>query len=118
MDKVRKEDEEFKDGFISEILEKANYSIPNKDFEDQILQKIHTHVNDKEEILSKIKLSLKFFYAGLALVFVCVLGVIFREALFHQSTNAFFYVLVLFFSTILGILLIENYKRVIRNFSF
>jgi len=120
MDKARKENEEFKDEFISKIIEEGSYVISNESFEDQILQKIHTHVDDKEKIISKIKLSLKFFCVGLGLIFVCLLGFIFRDFFSNQSTNTntFVYVLFLFFSTIMGILSIENYKRVINNFSF
>ncbi len=118
MNKERKENNEFKDEFISEIIEKGRYSISNEDFEDQILQKIHTNVNDKEEIISKIKLSLKFFCLGLVLIFVCLLGLILRDSLSDQNTNVLTYVLVLFFTTALGILSIENYKRVINNYSF
>ena len=117
MERFSKENDEFKDKLISEILEEGSYSIANNDFEDKILHKIYTHVNDEKAIVSKIKLSLKFFYFGMGLVFMCLLGFILRDSLLNQGTNTFVYTLALFFSTILGILLIDNYKRIISRFS-
>ena len=109
------ERQEFKDDFIKDFVEKGKRKISNENFENQIMQKIYERTTYKKEVVSKLKKSMYFFCSGLFLIIMYI----FNTVLIKFSLNderSFISVLALFFASIIGIIFLSNYKRLLNYF--
>ena len=111
-----KERQEFKDDFIKDVVEKGKRTIPNEDFENQIMQKIYARTAYKKEVASKLKKSMCFFYFGLLLIIGYTFATIINKFVLNDILN-FISILTLFFASIIGIIFLSNYKRLLSFFS-
>ncbi|MEM9299217.1 MAG: hypothetical protein AAGA64_12620 [Bacteroidota bacterium] len=109
-------EKEFKDDFIKAVVAKGSRRMPNDDFENQLMSKIQAANDYKKEVSVKLMLSLKFFVGALVLGLIMILSLLFERVTFsynlkHMAVGA------LFIIALMGILNIENYKRLIRKYS-
>ena len=114
--KKMEERQEFKDNFIKDFVEKGKRTISNEGFENQIMQKIYTKTTYKKEVASKLKRSMYFFYCGLFLIVIYTFVTILNKFILNDINN-FISVLTLFFASIIGIIFVGNYKRLLYYFS-
>ena len=105
---------EFKDDFIKKFVEKGNRTISNKDFENQIMDKIYATTAYKKDVASKLNQSKIFFYCGLSLIVISMVMTILSK-LTSSNASSFISILTLFFIMVFGIIFAENYKRLCTN---
>lgn len=109
--------EEFKDDLIRDIVKKGMRSMPNPDFEDQMMLKIQDESAYKKEVSSQLRTSLEFFIGalilGIGLTLVVLFGVVFEQYEIKTMT-----ILALFVMSLIGILNIDNYRRLIKKYSW
>lgn len=105
---------EFKDDFIKDFVEKGNRTISNKDFENEIMSKIHAKAANKKEMATKLKRSMYFFYAGLAIIIIYMCSLILHKFI-SNNTTSFTTVLVLFVVIVIGVVMVDNYKKFYTN---
>ncbi len=111
-----KEQEEFKDDFISDIIKNGSRTLPNDNFENQMLLKLASKSNYKKEVSRMLVLSMRLFVVGLILGSMLIVSLLFGESIF-QFNNKTLVVIALFAIVVIGILNIENYKRIINKYS-
>lgn len=107
---------EFKDEFIKGFVKKGNRVIPNEDFENQIMQKIYGTTTYKKKVKSKLKRSMYFAYCVLSLIILYTFISIFKSSVFDEVVNSIS-IATLFFTIVISILVVDNYKRLLYLFS-
>jgi len=110
------ESEEFKDDLIHEIVKSGARSLPNVQFEDQMMLRIQKELDYKKEVSAQLKFSFQFFVMallfGIGLVLVILLDKILGE--YEIKTVV---ILVLFITSIIGVMNVGNYHRLINKYS-
>ena len=111
------ESEEFKDDLIRGIVRKGARTLPDANFEDQMMLKIQNELDYKNEVSSQLKTSLRFFVgallSGISLMLVVLFGKVFAQ--YEIKTIA---ILALFVMSLVGILNVNNYQRLIKKYSW
>jgi anaerobic C4-dicarboxylate transporter len=114
---TKKEALEFKDDFVASILQNKNQKTLDESFEKQLMNAIIEKQAYKKEVTSKLKKSMGYFFAGILLIGLYSLFIIIDKSFFKSSMNILS-VFILFFTIILSIVVIDNYKRFFKSFSF
>ena len=111
---MEKNNLEFQDGFVESVLQNADHTILTIDFENQLMKKVRANHSYKKEVTSRLKKSMFYFLIGILLIILYPLVSILRKPLFESSTNILS-VSVLFFSIIIGVITIDNYRRFFQS---
>lgn len=111
-----RESEEFKDDFIRAVVAKGARKIPNADFEEQVMLKVNEVVNYKKEVSSKLALSFRSFLGALLLGVALMLSILLDKVRFSYDLK-YVAVMSLFVITVIGVLNIDNYKRLLNKYS-
>jgi len=106
---------EFDDEFVRGLLKGSSRTIPNADFENQMMSRVHAAVTYKQEVSTKLVLSLKFFIGGISLGVLMLILLLFGEAVITSSKTPL--IVLLFVLGVIGILNIGNYRRLIHQYS-
>ena len=109
--------EEFNDDFIRDIVKKGAINLPNDDFENEMMLKLHSDSGYKKEVSAKLILSMRFFIGGVVLGVVLMLSLLFWESM-SKYNNKTLVIMALFVIGVMAILNIDNYKRLINKYSF
>ena len=104
------------DDLIGDIVRNGARTLPSADFENQVMRKIQMELDHKNEVTSQLRTSLRFFLGAL-LTGTGLLVVVLFGQVFTQFGGSTFAILALFILGLVGIMNIENYKRIIRNYS-
>jgi len=114
---MKKDTSEFKDDFVESIVKKANRNVLNEDFENKLMATIQNTHTYKKEALSRLKKSMFYFFVGILLIGIYSL-VSFIDKSIVSSSISILSILTLFFSTIIAIVFMDNYKRLFKSMSF
>ena len=107
---------EFKDEFIREVVRKGARKMPNHNFEDQMMSIILASNNYKSEVSARLMLSLKFFIGAMVLGLVMIFSLLLEHVSFSVNLK-YMAIGALFVTLVIGILNIDNYKRLLRKYS-
>lgn len=110
------ESEEFKDELIKSIVKESERSMPNPDFEFQMMLRVQQESAYKKEVAFELRTSVRFFQGALFAAFGLTLASLFGE-LFVQHYGKTIAVLALFVIAIVGVLNLDNYQRLIKKYS-
>lgn len=110
------ESEEFKDDLIRDIVKTGARTLPNVNFEDQMMLAIQAEVDYKQKVAAQLKTSLRFFLVALLSGVILTLVILF-DATLGEYINILT-VLTLFLIIVFGVLNINNYRRLIRKYSW
>ena len=91
--------------------------LPDADFDNDTMLKIQEAAACKMEVSARLKASLWFFMGALLVGVTLVIAVIFSELFIQLGSNKVLTILILFSVTLLGILGIDNYRRLIKRYS-
>lgn len=106
---------EFDDEFVRKLVKGSKRTMPNADFEEQMMLRVHAALEYKQEISAKLMLSLKFFIGGILLGVTMLILLLFGESVINSSKTPL--VVLLFVLGVIGILNIGNYRRLIHQYS-
>tara|TARA_R110000868_G_scaffold164309_1_gene396778 strand:- start:80 stop:409 length:330 start_codon:yes stop_codon:yes gene_type:complete len=104
---------EFKDDLVSDFVKSGAKTLINKDFENNIMLKIKAEIDYKKEVSSYLKKSLYFFLLALFSGIIFMFYILFEEYVIKSIA-----ILILFTLTIFGILCIDNYRIIIKKYSW
>lgn len=111
------ESEEFKDDLVNDFVKAGAKTLINKDFENKIMFKIKAEIDYKKEVSSNLKTSLLFFlgalFLGIIFSLVTLFSIFFEDYIIKSIT-----ILILFVFSIVGILYIDNYRILIKKYSW
>lgn len=113
-----REEKVLRDDFeLYNIMEKGKRTMPFEDFEDKVMDRIRFEYTHHRVVSSKLKLSLIFFIIG------TVSGIV-LTLLFSTFGNPVFGIdpktlslLILFVITVVGIMTLDNFLRMIKKYS-
>lgn len=108
-----KTDEEFSK--IKEFLKERKFNLNNTDFEEDLMSKIILEKNYKIRVRYFIKKSLIFFISGVTSCIILILLLFIN----NYSTNTSYEVIsviCLFSLSVFGILVIDNFLKLLRNY--
>ncbi|GGZ94319.1 hypothetical protein [Algibacter mikhailovii] len=108
-----KELEEFKDDLISDFVKSGVKTMINDDFENSMMLKIKAEIDYKKEVSSYLKKSLSFFLIALFSGLIFMFSLLFGEYIIKSIT-----ILILFAFSIFGFLCIDNYRIIIKKYSW
>ncbi|MEL6557321.1 MAG: hypothetical protein AAFQ94_04005 [Bacteroidota bacterium] len=111
------ESEEFKDELVAGIVKKEARMLPNPDFGNDTMLKIQEAAAYKKEVSARLKASLWCFLGALAVGITLGIVVIFGELFTQLGSNKVLTILGLFSVTLIGILGLDNYRRLIKRYS-
>lgn len=107
------ESEEFKDDLVSDFVKAEAKILANKDFENNIMLKIKAEIDYKKEMSSYLKKSLSFFLVALFSGILFMFNILFEAYVIKSIT-----ILILFAFSIFGLLCIDNYRIIIKKYSW
>lgn len=107
------ESEEFKDDLVSDFVKVGAKTLINKDFENNIILKIKAEIDYKKEVSTYLKKSLSFFIVALFSGIILMFSMLFEEYVIKSIT-----IFVLFTFSIFGLLCIDNYRIIIKKYSW
>jgi len=114
---MQKERLEFKDDFVKSIAKKANRNFLTEDFDNKLMVSIQNKHTYKKEATSRLKKSMFYFVIGILLVAVYTLISIIGKSINSSSVRTLD-IVTLFFSIIIAIAFMDNYKRLFKSMSF
>ncbi len=99
-------------------LLKLNFKkAPSLNFENKIMHKIFNEIAYKSRVIKKLKLSIIFFFIGMALsILLTIMSMNILKAslsLINLGTG----LIVLFIISTISFMLIDNFKRMIKSFT-
>lgn len=104
-----KTNEDFKT--IKTFLEKGKFALDNPNFEENLMSKIVLEKNYRVRVRSFIKKGFICFIGGLTLCVILTLWFLFKNNSYEVIS-----ILCLFFLGILGVLLTDNYLKLLSNY--
>lgn len=110
-----KEPNEFSDDFVRNAVKDSRKILSNDSLENQIMLKIYAEKKYKDNVLYQLRRSLQFFIGALFLSLGLMAIIAFGDVYTINNTKIA-EVLSLFFIMIIGILNIDNYRRLIGKF--
>lgn len=108
--------EEFNDEMLGKYVKMSTKTLPNEEFEHQLMSRITDELAYKQEVLTQLKLSFRIFITALIAAIILMITV-----MLHQVLDSFWVevaaIAILFVGGVIGILNIDNYRRLIRKYS-
>ncbi len=105
---------EFKDDFITSVLKHSDRKELLDDFENALMDTVHTSYAYKKVITGILKKSMFYFFTAILLIGLFSLVVILDRSIF-KSLAAVVPVIVLFFSILGSVVFFTNYKRFFQS---
>lgn len=110
------ETEESKDDLIRELVKGGARTLPNAHFDNQVMLEIQREINHKNEVATHLRASMHFFLGALVSGVGLLLIILFNHVL-DQNDLKILIILMLFGACVIGILNVDNYRRLINNHS-
>lgn len=114
---MEKDKLEFKDDFIESIAKKATRKVLNENFENLLMSNIQKTYTYKKDVSSKLKKSMLYFFLGILVIGIYTLILIIDKSVVSRFINILS-ILTLFFSIIIAIVFMDNYKRLFKSMHF
>lgn len=96
---------------IKAFLKKGKFELDNPDFEENLMSKIILEKNYRVRVRSYLRKGVVCFIGGLSLSIILTLWLVFKNDSYETIS-----ILFLFFFGILGILLADNYLKLLSKY--